>query len=163
MLARRLLRSSRPDRWVTPFRDELLAPSHELLRSLDWPSSMLGAMVQESEPELSLGLRETEEKYQVTLAVPGMRPDDISVTLDRGILRIQGHREGELDGWNYNNTVERAVQLPQGTIDTEGVTATHDHGLLSISVPKLTLSESPTMKMIPIKAKAKVIEETTKQ
>ena len=67
---------------------------------------------------------------QVTLAVPGMRPDDISVTLDRGILRIQGHREGELDGWNYNNTVERAVQLPQGTIDTEGVTATHDHGTM---------------------------------
>ena len=70
MLARRLLRSSRPDRWVTPFRDELLAPSHELLRSLDWPSSMLGAMVQESEPELSLGLRETEEKYQVSLPRP---------------------------------------------------------------------------------------------
>jgi HSP20 family molecular chaperone IbpA len=107
--------------WTSPFRDEVLLPSQELLRMMDWPSSMLGSLVHEMEPEQSLGLRETDNKYQVTLAAPGIKPEDINVTVDRGILRIKGESKGDLDGWEFQNQVEKTVQLPTGSIDVEGV------------------------------------------
>lgn len=39
------------------------------------------------------------------------------------------------------------------------VTATHDHGILSVSIPKMEPTESPTMKMIAVKPAKKVIED----
>jgi len=123
-LARRMARS-RPDRWMSPwtspFRDDVLPLSQELLRMMDWPSTMLGSLAHDMEPEQTLGLRETDSKLQVTIAAPGIKPEDINVTIDRGILRIKADSKGELDGWEYQNQIERTIQLPTGSIDTEKV------------------------------------------
>lgn len=88
---------------------------------MDWPSTMLGSLAHDMEPEQTLGLRETDSKLQVTIAAPGIKPEDINVTIDRGILRIKADSKGELDGWEYQNQIERTIQLPTGSIDTEAV------------------------------------------
>jgi hypothetical protein len=88
---------------------------------MDWPPSMLGSFMNETEPDQPLGLRETDSKFKVTLAAPGIKPEDINVTIDRGILRIKAEGKGELDGWEFQNQIERTVQLPMESINPEGV------------------------------------------
>jgi hypothetical protein len=43
------------------------------------------------------------------------------------------------------------------------VTATHDHGMLSVSIPKMETSQSPAVKKITVKSAKNVIEGTQEQ
>lgn len=38
------------------------------------------------------------------------------------------------------------------------VTATHEHGMLSVCIPKIEATESPTLKMIPVQPAKKVLQ-----
>ena len=39
------------------------------------------------------------------------QPEDIKISMERGILRIRGESKGELDGWTYQNAIEKSVQV----------------------------------------------------
>ena len=43
----------------------------------------------------NVNLAETENAYEVTVELPGMKPEEFHVELKEGILRISGHREEE--------------------------------------------------------------------
>jgi HSP20 family molecular chaperone IbpA len=138
-----------------------LAPLLLTSSMMDWPIS---PMMETNElwrlPEAQLpALKETPGAYQVQVAAAGIKPEDITVTIDRNVLRVKGETKGERDGWEYINSVERSVQLPAGRVDIEHIEAVNDHGMMQITVPKLQIDEgSGGPRLIPIKPAAPAIK-----
>jgi HSP20 family protein len=90
-------------------------------------------------------VRETEDEVQVSVELPGLRPDDVSVTVENGVLAISGEKrqemqEGKEDG-NYHlierryGRFERQFTLPRA-INADQVRARFEHGVLTVHLPK---------------------------
>jgi HSP20 family protein len=88
-------------------------------------------------------VEETEDAYTVELELPGVKKDDIEISLAGRRLTVSGERkEKERVGILRRRTrsVGRfyfEVVLP-GDIDESGVTASLDDGVLMVRVPKAT-------------------------
>ena len=130
------------------FGGDMLAPTSQLLRTLDRHTMLDPFGLRETSEQCAQRLstsqplvRETDTTYQIAVAAPGLKPEEISVTIDQGVLRVHGESKVEREGWVQRLHVDRAVQLPQSMIDADAIEATHDHGLLSITVPKKSLPE----------------------
>lgn len=88
---------------------------------------------------------ETDEELRFNMEVPGLRPEDIDITVENGTLTVTGEkklerREGEND--DAYRLVERrygrfarSFRLP-ATISTERVQANCENGVLTIRLPK---------------------------
>lgn len=89
-------------------------------------------------------VEETGERIRYVLEVPGIRPEDISVTVERNVLTISGEKKAERSEENaaYHLTERRygrftrSFQLP-ARVDADAVTARHENGLLTITLPKV--------------------------
>ncbi len=86
---------------------------------------------------------ETEKTYEIHVAVPGMKREDITVDLNDGILSISGERkfENEKEGRNYH-TLEtrfgsflRTFNVPDH-VDGTKIKATYKNGILNVELPK---------------------------
>jgi HSP20 family protein len=88
---------------------------------------------------------ETENEIRFSIEVPGMRPEDIDVTLENGILTVSGdkrlvRREGETDD-QYRlferryGRFARSFRIPP-TVATDRVNAECEHGVLTITLPR---------------------------
>lgn len=92
---------------------------------------------------LPLDVREVEEGYEIQAPVPGFKPEEVEVTFQDGVLKIAaqhsadssqrraGYIRREIAWGNY----VRTIMLP-GDIKEEGITATFEDGILTVSVPK---------------------------
>lgn len=104
---------------------------------------------------LPVDIRQTETSYVVEASVPGLRPEDVEVTFDDGILTIRGeHREdakeekrgGYVRRERRASSVFRQVSLPS-EVDPDRITAGFENGVLTVSVPR-TAKAQP--KRIPV-------------
>jgi HSP20 family protein len=75
--------------------------------------------------------------------VPGIDPESIEVTVDRGILTVSGKRQEERteNGKFFvrertMGTFTRRVRLSE-TLNAEAVEATYNHGVLQVRIPVL--------------------------
>jgi len=90
----------------------------------------------------------------IRVELPGVDPEDVSVTMKEGCLRISGERKRSSSEEDSSYHMEemsygcfcRSFCLPEGT-DTEKIHANFDKGVLHVSIP---LSESVKEKKIPI-------------
>lgn len=86
---------------------------------------------------------ETDKDYEITVDLPGMKPDEFNVELKEGHLWITGERkqESEETGKTYHR-VERVYGqfrrvIPLGMdVDADRVGAEYKDGVLRITVPK---------------------------
>lgn len=92
-------------------------------------------------PELNV--YETEKKFELTLALPGMSKDDIELSVENHTLTISGERTFEEEnGRKYHRVesrfgkFERSLPLPD-IIDVDNINATYENGVLTVTVPKL--------------------------
>ncbi|TVM19334.1 Hsp20/alpha crystallin family protein [Oceanidesulfovibrio indonesiensis] len=91
----------------------------------------------------ALDIAENEDTVTVTAEVPGMKPEDIDVTLERGVLTVKGEKkfEEERKGENFHRiersygSFQRVVQLPT-EVDEEKVAANYKDGVLTLTMPK---------------------------
>ncbi len=105
----------------------------------------------------SVNLSETEDGYDVSAELPGLKPEEVNVEFKEGNLWITGEKkEEEEEKGKTHHRIERRhgqfqrmIRLP-GTVDQEHVEAKFEDGVLKIRVPK---SEEVKPKKIPIKAK----------
>jgi HSP20 family protein len=98
----------------------------------------------------SLDLYETEEEFIVLVDVPGMRPQDVEVIVDRDVLRIAGNRcrplgqaitrvhQMEIDFGPFSHI----VTLPE-QVDSDGASSTYRDGFLTIRLPKRAKASGP--------------------
>jgi HSP20 family protein len=82
-------------------------------------------------------------KYVIRVALPGVDPKDVAVSVEENALVVKGRREAEskTDGTHYfarelsYGAFERRFTLPED-VDANKVTAKFNHGLLEITVPE---------------------------
>ena len=102
-------------------------------------------------------VREDENGLQVVVELPGMSSEDVSVTVENGVLSISGEKrqeneEGDAES-NYHlverryGKFERTFRLPR-SVDSGKVKAKFDNGLLTVDLPK---SEKAKKRQIQIK------------
>ncbi len=116
----------------------------------------------EMAPELELehvpplDLAETDDSYIARVEIPGVRKDDIEVTLRGRRLIIRGKKqreereegEGLIRVERYHGEFRRIVTLPS-EVDADNASATYKDGVLEIRLPKI---EKEKGKRIEIKA-----------
>ena len=91
----------------------------------------------------------------VRASMPGVKADDISVTIENEVLTIKGktESEGEVKDGSYlmrerrSGTFHRALRLPD-TIDVDNADTSYENGVVSIIFPKV---ESKKAKRLELK------------
>ena len=83
------------------------------------------------------------DEVQVRASVPGVKPDDISVTIEDGVLTItgataseSGHEEGSyLRRERRSGSFRRTLRLPD-SVDAEQARSTYENGVVTVALPK---------------------------
>lgn len=98
----------------------------------------------------AVDVRENDQELRLDVEIPGMRPDDVEITAENGILTVRGEKRGERkegDEQSRYHVVERSYgsfsrsfQLPQG-LDESKIEADCENGILSIHIPKAALPQ----------------------
>jgi len=91
----------------------------------------------------AVDIEEQTERFVITADIPGVAPEDIDVTMDKGVLTIKGERKEEKnvehDGFRrverVRGTFYRRFTLPDSA-NAEGISAHGKNGVLEISIPK---------------------------
>ena len=110
------------------------------------------------EPEMQIKVNVTrgDGAYAVEAEMPGVKKEDIQVTVDGGMVTIAGEvkkekeeKKGEqvIRSERYYGKIERSFSLPQD-IDEAGVNAQYADGVLKLNLP---LREKKGVKAIEIK------------
>jgi HSP20 family protein len=143
-------------RW-DPFRD-LMSIQNEMNRLFgrtyggDVGESTRGAWTP------ALDVFETQEKFVITMELPGVSPDDVDISVEDSTLMVRGERkfyseqqeESFLRIERRFGEFTRSLTLPS-TADAESIQASFDQGVLRVEVPK---REEAKPRKISIKAKA---------
>jgi HSP20 family protein len=103
----------------------------------------------------TVDISETDGEYLIKAELPEVKKDDVKVTLEDGILTIQGERRREKDEKttkyhrverSYGSFV-RSFSLPD-QVDENGVKAEYRDGMLNLQIPK---SEKAKPRAIEVK------------
>ena len=131
-----------------------LADIQEEMNRLFDTSLRRGRRAPEAEYYAPCDLYEEKDKLVVRIDLPGLRKEDVQVSLQEGVLTIRADRKVELphDASVYtqervSGTFTRAVQLPV-SVDAGKVDANVRDGVLQITLPK---SEEAKPKQIEVK------------
>ena len=105
------------------------------------PRNVAGQPVSAGGP--ALNAYEEGDRFVVETQLPGMKPEDIDVRIEQGVLTIQGETKAEEERKERNYLIRehrmgrfsRSVRLPE-TVDPDAVQATYEHGVLRLTLPK---------------------------
>jgi len=90
-----------------------------------------------------IDVSENERELCVTADMPGVTPQDLSVTLNDDVLTIRGEKKAQRkdEGQNYHvversyGAFQRSLRLPF-SVDPGQVQADFEHGVLTVRLPK---------------------------
>jgi HSP20 family protein len=100
---------------------------------------------------------EREGKLVLRADLPGVKSEDIDVTVEGDLLTVAGKREEEKEVKEENyycsersfGEFSRTIRMPEG-VTAESVEAAYADGVLEVTVPKPAKAEAKTTK-IPVK------------
>ena len=103
----------------------------------------------------ALDISERKDAYLVTVELPGLKSEDLDITMEDGLLTIQGERQFTQESSEQQfhrverryGAFRRAITLPAHVM-AEGIQASADNGVLQILVPKM---EEATPKRIQVR------------
>jgi len=108
-----------------------------------WRTADTASGSQSAQWRPAVDIRESESAYLIEAEVPGVNPNSIDVTLDKGVLTLKGERAARADeeaGEVRRNerafgTFERRFTLPD-TADVDTIEARAANGVLSLTIAK---------------------------
>ena len=92
----------------------------------------------------AVDVAETDTAYQVKAELPGIRKEDLDVTVDDGVLTIKAEHEGNQEQTEIGQLIRqersygkfvRSLRLG-ANVDEETITAEYRDGVLHITLPK---------------------------
>jgi HSP20 family protein len=103
----------------------------------------------------ALDISERKDAYLVTVELPGVEAEDLEITLEDGLLTIQGERQFTSESTEQQfhrverryGAFRRSITLP-AQVQAEQIEASFDNGVLQIVVPKM---EEATPKRIQVR------------
>jgi len=159
-----LTRWQRPDFWglsplrrMTSLRDEMDSLFNMAFgRLVDKPENGHGLQLLEGWFP-AVDVFEDKDNLMVKAELPGLKKEDIQISLDNGNLTLSGERKQEekhqdADVYRSERWVgrfHRSVSLPC-RVDADKIKATYSEGVLTVTLPK---AEEAKSKQIPITVK----------
>jgi HSP20 family protein len=106
---------------------------------------------------LPLDVRSTPDALFVEASLPGVKPEDVDITVENGTLTIKaedsGERSSEEGGWLVREisrgSVMRTVTLPSG-LEADKTEATFEHGVLKLRIPKAEQVKPKQIRIQPV-------------
>ncbi|HEX7636335.1 MAG TPA: Hsp20/alpha crystallin family protein [Noviherbaspirillum sp.] len=100
----------------------------------------------ETEPRIRVDVAETDQAYQIKADIPGVKKDDVKVSIDGNVISIRAEVKEEQEEKAAGSVVRserhygemyRSFTLPQD-VDEEKAEAKYQDGVLSLTLPKKT-------------------------
>lgn len=121
--------------------------NRSLTRRGDWDKS----------PIPIIEVHEEQDQYLVHADLPGLKKEDLKISVEGNLLTIQGERKQEKEtkskGYQYTERfygiIARTIELP-AEIQQDKVKASYKDGVLEVTLPK---SESAKPKLIQVDVK----------
>ena len=135
-------------RW-DPFQD-LRSAQDEMAQMSPMLAQALGLHAQQASGRAAttawapaLDISERKDAYLVTVELPGLKPEDLDITMEDGLLTIQGERQFTAESSEQQfhrverryGAFRRAITLPSHVL-ADAIEATADNGVLQILLPK---------------------------
>lgn len=135
---------------------ELYSSLHRLNRMMDEALGGLNGGTLGSAWTPPCDVFEDKENLQIVLELPGVKLEDVKISLENQILAVHGEKkqvaEEKSERWHrYERSYgsfERTFTLP-GSVDADRIRATMEHGVLTLTLPK---SEKARPREIPVRA-----------
>jgi HSP20 family protein len=91
----------------------------------------------------AVDISERKDAYLVTVELPGLKPEDLDITMEDGLLTIQGERQftSESSEQQFHRVerrygaFRRSITLP-AHVTAEGIQASFEDGVLQLLIPK---------------------------
>ena len=131
-------------------RNTLCRPGNDFIRSFFDVTDMFRPV------NLQVDVKEEGDLYKLKADLPGVSKDQISLSVKDDSLTISAdlnqekkeQKEGYLYSERYSGHVERSFNM-EG-IDTAGITAAYENGVLTVTLPKQKAEEKPEARKINI-------------
>jgi HSP20 family protein len=85
----------------------------------------------------AVDVQEEKDRFVVKADLPGVKPDEIDVTAEKGVLTLRGERKSEKKEHSegYERLERVTGSLPEN-VQADAIKAKFTHGVLEISIPK---------------------------
>lgn len=118
---------------------------------------------------LSLDIASTADALVVEAALPGVKPEEVEITVEGGTLTISGSTRSEREEGEGDYLVReirrgsfsRTVALPDG-LEPDKATASFEHGILTLRIPKAEQVKPRQIRITPAAGDGSQPVETTK-
>jgi HSP20 family protein len=126
-------------------------------RSWPWPGARGASLLSVSDWNPRVDISEADHHYEIKADIPGVAKDDLKVTVDHGVVTIQGERRQEKEDntkrlhrvERFYGSFTRSFTLPDDA-DASGLKASAKDGQLSVTIPKQASSPSSTAVQVPV-------------
>lgn len=106
---------------------------------------------------LPVDITEKDGNLVIRAAVPGIDPKDLEITIESNVLSIRGETKTENQSENEKiyrrevsyGTFSRSIRLPE-KLDLEKVSADFNHGMVTITMPRLP-EVKPQVRKVEVK------------
>ena len=106
--------------------------------------------------EMKTDVHEHEDHYEVDVDLPGFKKEDIKLELQNGYLTVTAtkglekeHKGKVIRQERYSGTMQRSFFVGEELTEAD-ITAKLEHGVLSLSIPKVEAKKLPEKKVIMI-------------
>jgi HSP20 family protein len=136
-------------------QDEMAQMNPMLAHALGLPTQQGSGRATTTAWAPALDIAERKDAYLVAVELPGLKPEDLDLTMEDGLLTIQGERQftSESSEQQFHRverrygSFRRAITLPAHVL-AEGIQASFEDGVLQILVPK---AEEATPRRIQVR------------
>ncbi|MGB9594877.1 MAG: Hsp20/alpha crystallin family protein [Candidatus Poribacteria bacterium] len=140
----------RPSREIAAIRDEMDRLFDEFFNFV--PGRRRELLEGEWLP--SIDVAETDDDVVVTAELPGVKQDDVSISVLNDVLTLKGEKkeEKEIKKENYHRiersygSFQRSINLPTG-VQADKAKATYKDGVLTVTIPKAESAKPKSIKI----------------
>ncbi len=142
----------RPGRELATIRDEMNRLFDEFFSGFPFPERRRGLMEGEWAPTVDVA--ETDENIVVTAELPGVKQNDVEITVVNDVLTLKGEKkeEKEIKKENYHRiersygSFQRSITLPTG-VQADKAKASYKDGVLTVTIPKVEEAKPKSIKI----------------
>ena len=128
---------------------DLIEPATEAM-----PEKINDSWIEDTEGQLAVDVHQTDDSVIVKTMTAGVDPGDVEITVSRDTITIRGNRHSEHEVREHDffhkelywGSFSRTIMLPC-EIESEEASAKEEHGLLTITLPKIDKNKQTRVKI----------------